>query len=95
VSKRVDKLAGKLATAMLEQAGVTKSEASAAQVMPYAVGLTPAVVSVEKSLKATIRQHREYMERTGRPLDQNGEKTIQFAERYSEWSGNVVPGHSG
>lgn len=90
-SKRVNKLAGELVTAMLADSGITKSAGTVAQCMPYAVGLAESIVMVEKELKRTVRRMEEHAAEVGRLVDANGRRISQLADRYAEYAGTAVP----
>ena len=89
MGKRVDRLAGEFVTAMLARAGVTKSAGTAAQFMPYAVGLAESVVAVEKALKRSAREMERHAAEVGRLVDANGERIDRLAESYAA---SMVPG---
>lgn len=91
MSKRVDKLAGRIATQMLAKSGVIKSRGAMASVMPAAVATACYIVETEKALKRAVRQVERERAEMGRLIDVNGARINALAERYAEYAGTAVP----
>jgi hypothetical protein len=104
VSKRVEKLAGKIAARMLAASGVQKSAGGMASVMPVAVAEAMRIVAVEKAqkrtrlqveqaLQITRREVEEHARHLGELLDAHGARVDAWAEAHRVTAG-PVPGAS-
>ena len=71
MSRKVDKLAGKIATRMLRGSSIAKSAGSTAAVMPFAIAVAELIVTIEKRLKVN-----------GRLLEENGRRIAKLAEAH-------------
>lgn len=81
MGKKVDKLAGKIATNMLRNGGIAKSAGSSAAVMPFAVAIAELIVTIEKRMKVN-----------GRLLEENGRKIARLAASHGVAGGPQIRG---